>query len=434
MDKPANYSEATMKALYERYADEAKRINRSRTTNLTDNTVVYVLSESFSDPSRVPGLQLNKNPMPFISGLKQHTDSGIMLSSGYGGGTANLEYMSLTGLSMVNFSASLTSPYQQLVPNAQWSPTINQYWGDASRSVACHPYEPSMYLRSTNYKKFGFGKFYALQGPDVIAHRDMLDKSPYVSDASAYKSAFEKIANVNGSRFVQIVTMQNHMPYRNWYAHNDFKANAANGAESLGSDETTSIETYAQGVKYTDEATADFLQELDKLNKPVTVVFYGDHLPGVYSTASADEKNSLALHLTDYFIWSNKKARQQRDSSMKRAHENAYKIRENDYASPNFFVAKAASHMNAKVSAYLALLTKLHNRISAMEPPVVNTIQGWDRIPEGQPIYLNRDGKPMAYSDMSKETKRLLDDYKLIQYDITAGKNYIRNTNFFKLP
>lgn len=434
MDKPANYNEATMKALYKRYADEAKRINRSRTTNLTDNTVVYVLSESFSDPSRVPGLQLNKNPMPFISGLKQRTDSGLMLSSGYGGGTANLEYMSLTGLSMVNFNASLTSPYQQLVPNAQWTPTINQYWGDASRSVAFHPYEPSMYLRSTNYKKFGFGKFYALQGPDVIAHRDMLDKSPYVSDASAYKSAFEKIANVNGSRFVQIVTMQNHMPYRNWYAHNDFKANAANGAEALGSDETTSIETYAQGVKYTDEATADFLQELDKLNKPVTVVFYGDHLPGVYSTASADEKNSLALHLTDYFIWSNKKARQQRDSSMKRARENAYKIRENDYASPNFFVAKTASHINAKVSAYLALLTKLHNRISAMEPPVVNTIQGWDRIPEGQPIYLNRDGKPMAYSDMSKETKRLLDDYKLIQYDITAGKNYIRNTNFFKLP
>ena len=90
--------------------------------------------------------------------------------------------------------------------------------------------------------------------------------------------------------------------------------------------------------------------------------------------------------------------------------------------------------MNAKVSPYVAFLTKLHKHISAMEPPVVNTIQGWDRIPEGQPIYLDHDGRPMVYSAMDEQTKQLLDDYKLIQYDVTAGKNYTRNTNFFTMP
>ncbi|RIY18915.1 arylsulfatase, partial [Bifidobacteriaceae bacterium NR026] len=99
MDKPADYSERTMSALLEKYNNEAKKINASRKSKISDNTVVYVLSESFSNPIRVPGLQLNKNPMPFISSLKEKTDSGLMLSSGYGGGTANLEYMSLTGLS-----------------------------------------------------------------------------------------------------------------------------------------------------------------------------------------------------------------------------------------------------------------------------------------------------------------------------------------------
>ena len=421
MDKPADYSERTMSALLEKYNNEAKKINASRKSKISDNTVVYVLSESFSNPIRVPGLQLNKNPMPFISSLKEKTDSGLMLSSGYGGGTANLEYMSLTGLSMVNFNSSLTSPYQQLVPNSSWTPTINQYWGSESNSIAFHPYEPSMYLRSTNYKKFGFSKFYSLEAPNVIAHKNMLDKSPYVCDESAYKSAFEKIASSKNNQFVQIVTMQNHMPFRNWYKNNDFKASTKHGSPKLGRSEISSIETYAKGVKYTDQATQSFLNDLDSIDKPVTVVFYGDHLPGIYSTASDDENNSLDLHLTDYFIWSNKKARENNKAPNK--------IRDY-YSSPNFFISQVASHTNSKVSPYLAFLTRLHEKISAMEPPVVNKIQGWDRIPQGQPIYLNPSGKPMIASKMSKKTKQLLHDYRLIQYDITAGKHYLKNTNF----
>ena len=421
MDKPADYNERTMSALLEKYNNEAKKINASRKSKISDNTVVYVLSESFSNPIRVPGLQLNKNPMPFISSLKEKTDSGLMLSSGYGGGTANLEYMSLTGLSMVNFNSSLTSPYQQLVPNSSWTPTINRYWGSEANSIAFHPYEPSMYLRSTNYKKFGFSKFYSLESPNVIAHKNMLDKSPYVCDESAYKSAFEKIASSKNNQFVQIVTMQNHMPFRNWYKNNDFKASSKPGSPKLGSSEISSIETYAKGVSYTDKATQSFLNDLDSIDKPVTVVFYGDHLPGIYSTASDDENNSLDLHLTDYFIWSNKKARENNKAPNK--------IRDY-YSSPNFFISQVASHTNSKVSPYLAFLTRLHEKISAMEPPVVNKIQGWDRIPQGQPIYLNPNGKPMIASSMNKETKQLLNDYRLIQYDITAGKHYLKNTNF----
>ena len=110
------------------------------------------------------------------------------------------------------------------------------------------------------------------------------------------------------------------------------------------------------------------------------------------------------------------------------------KIGNADYSSPNFFVAQAAEHMNAKVSPYLAFLTQMHEKISAMEPPVVNNIQGWDRIPEGQNIYLDADGNPMAESDFDAETKQLMADYKLIQYDITTGKNYLKDTSFMDLP
>lgn len=422
MDKPSNYSEETMKKVAARYQKEAETINASRTNNLTDSTVVYVLSESFSDPSRVPGLKTNKDSMPNIRKIKAGTTSGLMLSSGYGGGTANLEYMGLSGLSMANFESSLSSPYQQLVPSQHWTPTINQLWGAPVNSLGYHPYESSMYSRATNYKKFGFSHFYTLTGPDVIKYQDKIDESPYVSDKSSYDSALEGIKSGKTNKFIQIITMQNHMPYHEWYENNDYTAEPTTGTP-LGDDEQQSIETYQKGVEITDQATQEFLNELDALDKPVTVVFYGDHLPGIYSSASEDDNNSLALHLTDYFIWSNKASSSQGNKASDAA-----------YSSPNFFVAQAADHMNAKVSPYLAFLTEMHSKIAAMEPPVVNKIQGWDRIPEGQNIYLDQNGNPMSTDDFDKETKQLLADYKLIQYDITAGKNYLKDTDFMTLP
>lgn len=422
MDKPSNYSEETMKKVAARYQKEAETINASRTNNLTDSTVVYVLSESFSDPSRVPGLKTNKDSMPNIRKIKAGTTSGLMLSSGYGGGTANLEYMGLSGLSMANFESSLSSPYQQLVPSQHWTPTINQLWGAPVNSLGYHPYESSMYSRATNYKKFGFSHFYTLTGPDVIKYQDKIDESPYVSDKSSYDSALEGIKSGKTNKFIQIITMQNHMPYHEWYENNDYTAESTTGTP-LGDDEQQSIETYQKGVEITDQATQEFLNELDALDKPITVVFYGDHLPGIYSSASEDDNNSLALHLTDYFIWSNKASSSQGNKASDAA-----------YSSPNFFVAQAADHMNAKVSPYLAFLTEMHSKIAAMEPPVVNKIQGWDRIPEGQNIYLDQNGTPMSTDDFDKETKQLLADYKLIQYDITAGKNYLKDTDFMTLP
>ena len=423
MDEPEGYSEETMREVAARYADAADTMNETRSEYLDESTVIFVLNESFSDPSRVPGIELNQEATPEVDAIREQTTGGLMLSSGYGGGTANLEYMSLTGMSMANFNSSLTSPYQQLVPSQRWTTSVNQMWGDAENSLGFHPYEPSMYSRATNYRKFGFSLFYTLEGDGVIAHRDTIDKSPYVSDAATYRSVLDEVGSTDANQFISVITMQNHMPYNDWYSDNEFTVTNTDGAEPLGEDETREIETYAKGVSLSDKATAEFLDELDAIDKPITVVFYGDHLPGIYSTAGEDQNNSLALHLTDYFIWSNKAS-----SSQGTKNENS------DYTSPNYFIAQAAEHMNAKVSPFLAFLTQMHEHVSAMEPPVVNNIQGWSRIPEGQPIYLDADGNPMVEDEMDAATRQLLEDYKLIQYDVTAGDGYLKDLGFMDAP
>ena len=106
-----------------------------------------------------------------------------------------------------------------------------------------------------------------------------------MSDAATYRSVLDEVGSTDANQFISVITMQNHMPYNDWYSDNEFTVTNTDGAEPLGEDETREIETYAKGVSLSDKATAEFLDELDAIDKPITVVFYGDHLPGIYSTA-----------------------------------------------------------------------------------------------------------------------------------------------------
>ena len=420
MDKPEGYSQETMEELAKKYSSEANQINGTRANNLTDNTVIMILSESFSDPTRVPGIALAEDPMPNIRALKETTTSGLMFSPGFGGGTANIEYQSLTGLDLALFDDSMQSMYQELVPHQKNPFAWNQIWNaeyGKSGSVAFHSYYKNMYLRDANYKKFGFNKFYTLDSEPAITHQDRTDNSPYVNDAASYQNIIDQLNKEKHPQFLQLVTMQNHMTYDNWYFNNQFEQ--ANVTENLNDYERGQINTYAKGVSITDQATIDFLNQLNAMDKPITVIFYGDHLPSSYQTAAADKNNTLALHQTDYFIWSNQASA---SAGVKLDASNTA------YTSPNYFMEMAAEHMNAKVSPYLAFLTQTRTDIPALERLVIGA-GGFDT--DASTAYLDQNGNAIKRKALSKQAKNTLHDYKLIQYDMTAGKGYLNDTNFF---
>lgn len=420
MDKPSNYNKKTMQQLAKRYKNVATKINKERATALTDSTVIMILSETFSDPTRVPGVAYSIDPIPNIRALKQDTTSGLMLSPGYGGGTANIEYQALTGLNLANFNDTLAVPYQQLVPNQKNPYSFNQIWNQeygASGSVAIHPFYQNMYLRDTNFKKFGFSKLYTLDSEPPLKHTEKIDNSPYVSDSASYQNVLDELNKKSRPKhqFIQLSTMQNHMQYNNWYENNEFKE--ADISTNLTDVEKFQIDTYTKGLSYTDQATANFLNALNNLSEPVTVIFYGDHLPGLYTSASTDKNNLVALHETDYFIWSN---------AASSSSQNKINPQLSAYSSSNFFMALAAEHMNAKISPYLALLTQLSAHVPAMSRAVVEN--------SGKATYLDSNGAVINKKDLSKKTKQLLNDYKLVQYDQTSGKNYLSGEDFTKIP
>lgn len=427
MDTPDDYSKTAMTALYDKYAKEADAINEQRSSTLTDNTVIFVLSESFSDPTRVPGVSFSTDPIPYIRSLSDTASKGVMLAPTYGGGTANIEFMQMTGMSLTNFNASLLSPYQQLVPTRPQFYSFNQMWNEACGSDKCsiayHPYYQSLYLRNVNYKKFGFSNLRTLDSAkDPLENTGHIDRNGLVSDEQSYQDVIDglKSTSLDENQFIELLTIQNHMPYSDWYDNNQFKGD---GDTSTGvtDDEKVAIETYAKGISYTDEATANFLNELNGIDKPITVVFYGDHLPGVYSSASANEDNDLLLHETDYFIWSNDAT----TSGVKQLPAS-----DSAYTSPNYFMAQATQQLDAKVSPYLALLTELHEEVPALARIAVNQSQ-WD-VSDDVTV-LDSSGNVVPDNELSDKAKSLLKDYKLIQYDMACGNNYLEDMGFTSL-
>lgn len=126
------------------------------------------------------------------------------------------------------------------------------------------------------------------------------------------------------------------------------------------------------------------IKSIDKIDKPITLVFYGNHLPGIYSNIDI---NKLEARTADYFNYSNRYVRLY----------GARKLSKVEYISPNDFIVLTAKQVNAKISAYYALLTKVQEELPAMKVYAYKNGKN--------PVFVNNKGKTVKYRDLSKNKK-----------------------------
>ncbi|WP_148611951.1 LTA synthase family protein [Nocardioides rubriscoriae] len=383
METPEGYSEQTMDALATRYERLAARVNRTRTGSLDDVNVVLVLSESFSDPTRLNGFQLDEDPIPKTRALMEAGTSGTMMPQLLGGGTANMEFEMLTGQSIGLFAPQLSSPYQMLVPGFDQYPSAVGWFGSHGHTpIAVHPYITSFYKRDQVYKVFGFDSFIH---DTTMAEQERIDDNEFIDDQSAFDEVRRQIDASASPLMVNLVTMQNHIPVDGNY-HDPIGVQGVDGAEA------DRIGNYARGLAHTDDALADFLQKLKDSDEKTVVVFYGDHLPGIYSSDTIDQNPGLGMYTTPFFLWSSEGTPQ--------------KVL--PQSSPTQFLPMLYDLANAPIPPYFALLDRLRTKIAALE-------QGRMLDPTGQQITVD---------DLDRQGTRILNDARLVQYDFSIGNRY----------
>ncbi len=419
MTPPTGYSANTMADIARRYEAAATLINRGRTGDLDDQSVIMILCESCQLPSLIPNLSVSPEPTAFLESLDGVTTTGLALSTGYGGGTANLEYQSLTGMSMGLFSPTLTTPFQQLLPTADYTPSAADWWDQAQ---AVHTYLPNLYSRSGNYQKLGMDQFWTLEEPHQISCTDKLPDNPYISDACSYQEALDALRrHPDQTQFISLVTMQNHGPYAYTYPDNPFEVAGSVAGVGLNQRQLT---TFVQGMNHTDQATEQFLAQLDALDQPVTVVWYGDHSPSLFNNNLDDATGRLSAYQTPYFIYSNPAAR-----GHGTVLDNA------EYSSSNYFMAQVAEQTSSRVNGFLALMTRLHDALPAIGVSVADISADTAHCEASQRsagtlLLLDQTGAPIDLDTLSARQTQLLRDYELVQYDITAGHHYLADTGF----
>lgn len=381
MVKPDGYNAERVAAIFEKYMTLAKTMNEERTGHITDQTVIYILSESFANPAYIDGVHLSDNPIAFISQLGTETTSGLMKSDFYGGGTANMEFQSLTGLPFYNFSPSIAIAYTEIVPKLRYMPSISDYFEPESR-IAMHPANARNYDRVNIYDKLHFGKFLADKGTDE-QFTNAVPVGVFMGDEALYANILEQL-DVSKNQFFSVITMQNHTP---WHAAGPEELTAS--GIGFNDTQTSHLINYSRLLYHTDKATERFLEQLKAIDKTITVVFYGDHLPGFYPTSVFKDKPETQYQ-TDYFIWTN-------DTTTKLHYP---------LLNSSDFIAALFEHTNAKVSPYYALLTQVLKHAS-----------------------VDKQG-----SEWTSEQEDIADDLRVIQYDLASGKGYILNyPEFFDL-
>lgn len=134
------------------------------------------------------------------------------------------------------------------------------------------------------------------------------------------------------------------------------------------------------------------IEELDKMDRKVIVVFYGDHLPGLY-TEFFDQNNSIELATTPYFVYSNFS-----EARLKLGKTQSLTIMNN-------LVKDLA---DVKVNAFDSMILSLRSELPAARFE----------------YFVNNDDKVIENEELTGEQEELMKDYYYIQYDLLEGKSY----------
>lgn len=388
IDLPDGYSKEQMEKILDTYSAKAKDINKNRKrTDFEDISVVYVLSESLSDPNNIKTIQVHPSPLLYMQNENDKVAVGKMIVPIYGGGTPNTEYEILTGFDTSLLNSNMSLPYQNFLPSFDAFPSVLQTMSQKHRLIAAHNCHSKFYQRRKNFKTLGFEEVYF---EDDMVHREHYRNKNYISDSEAYQEIIQYLKEDESPAFIHFITMQNHLSYPKM-DELPFRYDI----EGIDKDDLDDFEAYLQGITDTDLATEQFVERLRSFDKPVILVVYGDHHPPLYNDYL--ENDLLGRYTTDYFIYTNMDV----ETPASRV----------DPISPVYLNNLVQEIASVRISPYQAFLEEWNQQFIGFV---------------GQKLYTTQ-GDLLELEELDAYQENLYHTYRLIQYDFLGGKKYLKD-------
>ena len=397
MEKPNNYSKENMlqiaNDIKQQYSGNIGNQKKKEKPN-----IIFVMSESFWDPTKVTNLSFSEDPVPHLHHYIENFPGGQTISPTFGGNTANVEFEALTSYSMSLLKPG-SIPYQQVITNKKEIPSIpTALKKEGYYTSAIHSFGRTFFKRDDVYKVLGFDKFNAA---DTMENVDV--DGDYISDLAMSKEIIAGLEKQKQPTFIHAVTMQNHFPFTEGrFGENLIEISGLENEESKGE-----LETYTEGLRRSDEALQYLIEQLDNLDRPTLLVFFGDHLPSLGTNKSFYKENG---YITNEKTPSERLAMAQTPLLM---YANFDMPNDNlGVVSPIYFSNLIFDYAGLNKSLFYQFLSEFYKEIPVLRDE----------------LKVDKNGE--VINDLTKKQKEMLEQYKMLQYDLLVGNQYSKDILF----
>ena len=261
------------------------------------------MNESFSDMSLYDGLGVGYEGPAYFNSIDDALVRGQLTVSTYAGGTCNTEFEFLTG-NTLGYLGKGAYPYT-LYDLSTTDNLASQLSSLDYDTCAIHPNLGTNWNREGIYAGFGFDEFLTI---------DEFEDAPQfhsgVTDAATYEEVLERLRGSSKPQFIFDVTMQNHSSYDQGNIDpgllRDYEPDYLNESQAA------ELNEYLACIDASDRDLEWFIGELRKLDRPVLLVFFGDHQASVSAAVNdamfpdeADQTHGTRMYLTNYLVWAN---------------------------------------------------------------------------------------------------------------------------------
>lgn len=220
---------------------------------------VIIQCESFADPAELfgdPGLAL-----PGLDAARAHAwQSGCLHVSGFGAYTMRTEYGVLFGRDEEALGFRRYDPFLTALGEHSYA-LPNRLKAAGWQSLFLHPHDMRFYGRDRIMPAGGFAE---LVGQDRFAP-PQANEGRYVTDAAIADEIARLARDLAAPTMLYAVTIENHGPWA---------PEQATGPGAL-------TESYLRLVRNSDAMLRRLMDELAALQRPATLVFFGDHRPSI---------------------------------------------------------------------------------------------------------------------------------------------------------
>lgn len=357
--------------------------------------IILVLSESFWDPTLLPGTTFSEDPLKHYRALIEEDNviSGRFFTTGFGGGTVRPEFEILTGLSTDHLPSGCV-PWQYITED---TPSYVSIYRDLGyNTFAVHPYTSSFYNRKAAYPKIGIDTLYfedALYAMGRDGTMPIYTDGGQITDYSFVRAlTYYLEQNTDTPNFVFGISMENHQPYPNKYREHEITA------ENPAFDENVqnAVTNFTKGVSHADAALAYLSDYVKNRERDTILIWFGDHLPTLGSGFGAyiqsgmigayDEADYERLYSTPFVICAN------------------FDLQESSMLHPG---------KDNNITSY-NLMTAAAELIGAPITPLMSYLRDYAQV---LPYYSIR-----LHKTVSDEARRWIDGHTLLTYDIIAGE------------